>query len=81
MTFSKFGIDCHLYKNVNKMYINNNYIITIDSIVKLAEWDLRLFKNYVIYLDEFNSMIEYLICSDTLNNRRVVVYKQLLESY
>ncbi len=79
MTFSKFGIDCHLYKNVNKMYINNNYIITIDSIVKLAEWDLRLFKNYVIYLDEFNSMIEYLICSDTLNNRRVVVFKQLLD--
>lgn len=79
VTFLKDGIDCQFYKNVNKMYEKNNYIITIDSIIKFADWDIKKFKNYVIYLDEFNSMIEYLICADTLNNRRVIVFKQLLD--
>ncbi len=80
MTFSKSGIDCGLYKIIDgRLKSNDNYVITIDSILRVANWDSWEYKNYIVYLDEFNSMIEYLICADTLNNKRVVVFNGLLK--
>jgi hypothetical protein len=79
ITFCKNGVDCRLYKNIDgKLKVGDNYIITIDSILKVANWDKFRYEDYIIYLDEFNSMIEYLICADTLNNKRVVVFNALL---
>ena len=79
MTFSKSGIDCGLYNIIDgRLKSNDNYVITIDSILRVANWDSWEYKNYIIYLDEFNSMIEYLICADTLNNKRVAVFHGLL---
>ena len=53
---------------------DDNIIITIDSILKL---DLD-FKNYTIYLDEWSSIIEYLLLSSTLNNKRIIIFSKLL---
>lgn len=80
MTFSKSGIDCGLYNIIDgRLKSNDNYVITIDSILRVANWNSWEYKNYIVYLDEFNSMIEYLICADTLNNKRVVVFNALLK--
>jgi len=80
MTFSKSGINCGLYKIIDGRLVSRyNYVITIDSILRVANWSCYEYKNYIVYLDEFNSMIEYLICADTLNNKRVVVFNALLK--
>ena len=51
-------------------YEGKNIIINIDSLLKLGSWDD--FSGYVVYLDEINSMIEYLVCADlpTISDRR-----------
>ena len=80
MTFSKSSIDCRLYNIIDgRLQSNDNYVITIDSILRVANWYNYEYKNYIVYLDEFNSMIEYLICADTLNTKRVIVFNALLK--
>ena len=80
MTFSKNNINCDLYNIINdRLESRYNHVITIDSIIRVAKWSCYEYKNYIVYLDEFNSMIEYLICADTLNNKRVVVFNALLK--
>ena len=80
MTFSKNNINCDLYNIVNdRLESQYNHVITIDSIIRVAKWSCYEYKNYIVYLDEFNSMIEYLICADTLNTKRVIVFNALLK--
>jgi len=69
---SENGINCKLYSNDGYLYKGDNVIITIDSIMKLLNFD---FSDYVIFLDEFNSLVEYLITASTLNNKRTLVYR------
>ena len=49
------------YRDYNEL---DSVIITIDSLYKFG--DAEIFKNHVIFLDEVNSMIEYLITCPTL---------------
>jgi hypothetical protein len=72
MKLSENGINCKLYSNDGFLYKGDNIIITIDSIMKLLNFD---FSDYVIFLDEFNSLVEYLITASTLNNKRTLVYR------
>ena len=65
------GIPCKFYSNDGFINNGDNIVITIDSIMKLRKFD---FNQYVIFLDEYNSLIEYLITSTTLNNKRTLVY-------
>lgn len=53
----------------------NNLVITIDSLCKLADW--TDFYGYTIYLDEFNSLVEYFITCGNMGNKRVMIYKIL----
>ena len=53
----------------------NNLVITIDSLGKLANWED--FYGYTIYLDEFNSLVEYFITCGNMGNKRVLIYKIL----
>lgn len=74
-TFSEHGIDCKFFKYEN--YCDgDSYITTIDSIMKLHK--LKDLSQYVIFLDEFNSIIEYLCTSDTLNKTRSNIYPLLV---
>ena len=87
ITFNEHGVDCINYKymmdnnNAFKKFKNDdNIIITIDSIIYLSNID---FSKYVIYLDEYNSLLEYLITSPTLQNTRAIVFyrlKQILKN-
>jgi hypothetical protein len=49
---------------------------TIDSLSKFG--DAEIFKIHITFLDEVNSMIEYLITCPTLNRRRVSTYQFLI---
>jgi hypothetical protein len=75
-TFNEHGAGCVFYKIEDKLKSGENVVITIDSILKLWDFD---FSNYVVYLDEVSSIIEYLITSDTLNNTRILIYNKFFE--
>ena len=69
--FSQHGITCKFYKLEKDFKTGDNIIVTIDSIKMLYDLDLS---KYVIYLDEFNSMLEYLVTSQTLSKFRSIIY-------
>lgn len=62
----------------SKFYIDDNYdygdniIICADSLLNLDDFD---FSDYVIFIDEFNSVIEYILNSTTFikNHRRTII--------
>jgi len=51
-------------------------LVCINSIDKFQEKD---FKNTVIYIDEINSLLSYLLDSETLNNKRIPILNKLIE--
>ena len=80
-TFMEEGIDCGFYEN-ESFYPGENYICQIDSLMKLKWWcDQGGLVNYVLFLDEFNSMITHLFTSDTLskNGIRIPLIELLIE--
>ena len=80
--FNEHGIDCINYAlrlediNDNKFKNDENIVITVDSVIHLYNID---FKNYVIYLDEYNSLLEYLVTSTTLHKTRSLVFYKFLQ--
>ena len=58
--------DVRLYTNQDFKF-GDNIIITPESCGQIQSYD---FSNYVIFLDEFNSIIEHIVTSTTLNKRR-----------
>ena len=55
----------------------DNIVITIDSIIKMTNWGD--FSDYVIYLDEFNSLVEYFINCPNLDSKRIFVKQFLIK--
>ncbi len=89
--FNEFGIDCLHYQDLNRgecgFYQGDNLIITVDSLLKLYDYteegdeglgDLDL-KEYDIFIDEFNSVLEHLINSPTLKNNRMFIFDYFIK--
>jgi hypothetical protein len=67
--FYKYNID-----NLNK-----GLIICIDSIMKLKSWAYsNEIQKRVVFLDEFNSLIEYCLDTTTMDNKRIQVFDFLV---
>ena len=77
-TFNSSGLKCLNYRLVENSPIEDgdNIIITIDSIKRLNRLNPS---NYVLFLDEYNSLIEYLITCPNLKDKRVICFKYLLK--
>lgn len=75
--FKEAGIDCFWHEDIDKWYEyeGENIVITIDSLMKMGYW--TDFENYEIYLDEYNSLIEYFVDCPNLCNKRTVIWKSL----
>ena len=71
-TFKDANIVLKDYRNTFDS--EDNVFIQLDSILKL-QYDS--FENCVIYLDEVNSLIQYLIDSTTLNTKRINIFAML----
>lgn len=54
-------------------------IICIDSIMKLNSWTDYEIENRVVFLDEFNSLVEYCLDTTTMDNKRMEVFTFLVE--
>lgn len=73
--FNEFGTLCEFYqfyKNGSSFNNGDNCITTIDSIIKLRNLNLS---DYVLFLDEFASIVEYLVMSSTLDKHRSVIFE------
>lgn len=78
--FCKAGIDSNWFKDVSKEIWSmegENLVIQVDSLVKLSKWEEDIFNSYVIYLDEFNSLIEYFIDCPNLDDKRICIKRML----
>ena len=77
MEFNKEGIDIQNYRHWKESFSTGmNVIITIDSVMRLMNID---FSEYVVFLDEYNSLIDYLISCPNLRKVRCIVFKMLLK--
>lgn len=78
--FNESNINIFHYKDIKAVgYVpeNENIVTTIDSIGLLHNIDD--FRDYILFLDEFNSLIEYIFMADKcLNNKRLTVLTTLI---
>jgi hypothetical protein len=73
--FRDSGISCKLYNEEDSWFQqDDSMVICIDSLKKIARGD---FGDYVIFMDEYNSLIEHLFSSKTLNDRRTQIFQIL----
>lgn len=71
-TFAEHGLDVIIYENVGGIFEDGkNYIVQIDSIMKALK---LTHSNYTLFLDEYNSLIDYMTLSTTLNAKRTNVF-------
>lgn len=70
--------DCNFYQHTCDDENAQVQTICIDSLLKLKNWD---FSNKVVFLDEFNSIVEYLISCDTstLSKNREEIFELLID--
>ena len=52
---------------------NQGFVCCLDSILKIENWESEL-PNRVVFLDEFNSLVEYLLSSPTMETKRVEIF-------
>ncbi len=77
-TFINENVPCFIYSKLDNVKEGDSVITTIDSLLKSIS-KIGDIKNYVVFLDEFNSMVEYLISSDsTIDTNRVPIFKCLI---
>ena len=84
--FKEKGIECEWHEDISNqsqesngyegwwMYEGTNIVTTIDSVIKMSNWED--FNDYVIYLDEYNSLIEYFVDCPNLCDKRIAVWTQ-----
>ena len=76
---SNEGIDTRFYKYLDegtKMFDDGmNCIVQLESIRKLGNLNLS---NYVLFLDEFSSIIKHLVTSKTLDRERACIFKMFV---
>ena len=78
LNFTDIGIDVEHYANSTRKDLEkcDSIIIQVDSLLKITNMD---FTNKVVFLDEVNSIIEYLIKSTTLKDNRQYIYLLFLK--
>jgi len=75
--FQEIGINIHNYHIAQDRWwfkTGDSVVVTIESIKRITDLD---FSNYVVFLDEYDSLIKHLIKSPTLNNKRTYSWKVL----
>ena len=68
----------HYLKIKNHRLLNgNNLVIQVDSLMKIGR-NIDL-SNYILILDEFESIIDYIFLSTTMKNKRISIFMKFLE--
>ena len=74
--FAENGIDITSYQDIERDQYSDckNLVIQVDSIIHI---DPKKLKNTILFLDEINSLLDYVLNSSTLCNKRLQVYNML----
>lgn len=75
--FQEQGINIHNYHIAQDKWwfkTGDSVVVTIESIRRISDLD---FSEYVVFLDEYDSLIKHLIKSPTLNGKRCYCWKVL----
>ncbi len=75
--FHEQGINIHNYHIAQDRWwfqTGDSVVVTIESIRRISDLD---FSHYVVFLDEYDSLIKHLINSPTLNGKRCYCWKVL----
>lgn len=75
--FNLYGIDCQFYKYEKVLNKDANVVIQLDSILRTSLFD---YSKKVLFLDEFNSTVNYLISSPTIANNRVEIFRFFVDA-
>jgi len=75
-TFCDENIECDFYKTVDS-HNSNSIIVCLDSIMSISYW--KNYKNCVLFLDEFSSILEHLFESPTLGNKRIIIFLEFIK--
>ena len=59
--------------------LHQGYITCLDSILKIESWADSEISNRVVFLDEFNSLVEYMLSSPTMDTKRVSIIEFVIE--
>lgn len=78
ISFGRAGVKMVSYKDDMVQIDNDNVAIQIDSLTKKFVTKID-FSEYILYLDEGNSLIEFLLDSDTLKHHRISTYQKLFK--
>ena len=71
----KIELDSYVDKTTDELNESPNVVIQLDSLLRLdASW----YQDTILYLDEFSSLISYLLTSSTLEETRLVVISRFL---
>jgi hypothetical protein len=75
--FESDDIQCtHYNMHQGKFKQNDSVLVMLDSIHRIRHIDVS---DYVIYMDEFAFLVDYLLTSDTLNDKRIICMRILME--
>lgn len=75
---SKEEEDLEKHKREMKEKINKNSIfITIDSILNLAQYNIK-YNEYIVFIDEVHSLIKYLLTCENLKDRRKKLFSYFM---
>ncbi len=72
---NNLDIEIHHYEDKD-YYPGDNIIITPESSCKLISYN---FSNYIIFMDEYDSIINHTLTSETLDKNRFLVWKTLIK--
>jgi len=72
-TFNNYSIKLVSYRNSTADPLHDNIVCQLDSLDKLFDID-QDYSNSIIYLDECDSLIKYLVKSKTLKKHRINVF-------
>ena len=79
----KFKDETFLYSNIGARnydpYDCKAFIVQLESIKHFYDLDENAFNDTILFIDEFNSLIEHLIRSSTMNETRAYIYEKFIQ--
>ena len=78
-SFNDENINIVSYQNNEKDLFNDNLVICINSLMMYSGFSNDEFKNYIVYIDEINSLIESLTHNTTIDKNVKVINQVLMK--
>lgn len=79
ISFNNEGIEIMSYQDSDVDIEDDNVIICINSLLKYARYNKEFFNNYIVYVDEINSLLTSLTHNHLINDKLKPLYITLMK--